>query len=207
MTEVKLTKMELRDRQYRLNQLEKYLPTLQLKKVLLQNEVNQALYEIKGLTNAYLEELKECAEFQALFTDPEGALVREGAIIERVEKRFENVAGSEIPFFEKVIFRPVAYSLLTTPLWIDVAIARIQNLVIAKEKISVAKEKKEILEKELREISIRVNLFEKILIPRTQGEIKKIKLFLEDQELASISQAKVAKNKINKRNLEQEAFM
>jgi V/A-type H+-transporting ATPase subunit D len=65
--------------------------------------------------------------------------------------------------------------------------------------ISIAEEKKIALEKELREVSIRVNLFEKILIPRCEENIKKIKIFLGDQLLAAVSQAKVAKTKIEER--------
>ena len=57
-------------------------------------------------------------------------------------------------------------------------------------------EKKAALDKELREVSIRVNLFEKVLIPRSEANIKKIKVFLGDMELAAVSQAKVAKTKI-----------
>jgi V/A-type H+-transporting ATPase subunit D len=41
-----------------------------------------------------------------------------------------------------------------------------------------------------------VNLFEKILIPRSQENIKKIRVFLGDQQLAAVAQAKVAKRKI-----------
>ena len=79
---------------------------------------------------------------------------------------------------------------------------KLQSLLVAQAKIEVVKEKKQILEKELREVSIRVNLFEKILIPRTKSNIKKIKVFLGDQELASVAQAKVAKAKILKRKKE-----
>ena len=46
MAEIKLTKNELRSQQNKLNQLEKYLPTLQLKKAMLQIEVNEARLEI-----------------------------------------------------------------------------------------------------------------------------------------------------------------
>jgi len=42
MAEVKLQKNELRAQQARLNQLQRYLPTLQLKKALLQVEVQNA---------------------------------------------------------------------------------------------------------------------------------------------------------------------
>ncbi len=55
------------------------------------------------------------------------------------------------------------------------------------------------LEKELREVSIRVNLFEKIMIPRTKANIKKVKIFLGDMQLAAVAQAKVSKRKILER--------
>ena len=203
MAQIKLTKMELRDQQYKLKQLQKYFPTLQLKKAMLQTEVNNAVYEIEGFTQTYHEKMKACESFQSLLTDPDAGIIDLAAEVEEVEKRFENIAGAEIPFFEKVIFRSLEYSLFETPLWVDAAMEKIQDLVIAKEKIEVVKEKKQILEKELREVSIRVNLFEKILIPRTQGHIKKIKVFLGDQELASVAQAKVAKGKIEKRKAEE----
>ena len=56
--------------------------------------------------------------------------------------------------------------------------------------------KKAALAKELREVSIRVNLFEKIMIPRAKENIKRIKIFLGDQQLAAVSQAKESKKKI-----------
>jgi V/A-type H+-transporting ATPase subunit D len=48
-------------------------------------------------------------------------------------------------------------------------------------------------------VSIRVNLFEKVLIPRAQENIKKIRIFLGDQQLSAVAQAKVAKLKIKAR--------
>ena len=59
--------------------------------------------------------------------------------------------------------------------------------------------KKKLLEKELNEVSIRVNLFEKIMIPRTEKNIKKIRIFLGDQQLSAVSQAKASKRKILQR--------
>ena len=196
MAQIKLTKNELRDQQLSLNQLEKYLPTLQLKKAMLQVEVNKAIYEIEGFRQAYEEEKEKNEIFQSLLTDPEARPLFEGTMILEVKKRYENIAGAEIPFFEGVTFEEVDYALFDTPLWVDDALESLRSLISAKEKIHVAEEKKGILEKELREVSIRVNLFEKVMIPRTKANIKKIKVFLGDQELASVAQAKVAKNKI-----------
>ena len=49
MVQVKLTKTELRLQQLKHGRLSKYLPTLQLKKAMLQLEVNQAQGEIDQL--------------------------------------------------------------------------------------------------------------------------------------------------------------
>ena len=90
----------------------------------------------------------------------------------------------------------MTFSLFATPVWMEAAIGQIQELILFREKIQVADQRVIALEKELREVSIRVNLFEKIMIPRAIENIKKIKIFLGDQELAAVCQAKVSKKKI-----------
>lgn len=193
---VKLTKNELRDQQYRLGQLQKYLPTLQLKKAMLQTEVSTVTAEIERLKEGYLELRSGCEAFGQLLSHSESTLLFQAAHVAEIEKRYENIAGAEIPHFKEVLFTPFEYSLVDSSLWVDSAVEKLKELIRAKAKVAVAKERRAILEKELREVSIRVNLFEKILIPRTQAHIKKIKIFLGDQELASVAQAKVAKAKI-----------
>ncbi len=196
MSEVKLTKSELRDQQVKLAQLEKYLPTLQLKKTMLQLEVNLTLMEIRKLKNALEELYQEVFKFSYLLNEKKECNLEELVSVEHVEKTYQNIAGIEIPIFERVVFRAEEYSLFDTPFWTDIALEKIRGLIILKEKLSVMDEKKRALERELREVSIRVNLFEKILIPRACQNIKKIKIFLGDQQLAEIGRAKVAKSKI-----------
>ena len=89
--------------------------------------------------------------------------------------------------------------MFDTPVWVDPVTKGLRRLAEAKVRVEIAREKKEALEKELREVSIRVNLFEKILIPRSLGNIKKIRVFLGDLQLSAVSQAKAAKMKIEER--------
>lgn len=193
---VKLTKTELRSEQYRFQQLQKYLPTLQLKKMLLQVEVNQAEQEIQHLQEEFNAAEKKISAYCALFSDKSAFDLYPAVKIVEVQKRYENIAGIDIPVLEKVIFQESSYMLFDAPAWIDAAIIGLRGLMTIREKIRVGEEKKAALEKELREVSIRVNLFEKILIPRAQSNIRKIKIFLGDQQLAAVCQAKVAKQKI-----------
>ena len=199
MAEVKLTKNELRQQQHRLTQLEKYLPTLQLKKAMLQSEVSEARQEILHLEDNFTKLRNAVAGYSALFLDTSAIDIKHAAKIVEIKKRFENIAGVEVPYFESVQFEPYDYNLFDTPPWVDSAIAKLRAAAEGGAAIEVAKEKKQALEKELREVSIRVNLFEKILIPRALKNIKTIKVFLGDQQLAAVSQAKVAKTKIEER--------
>jgi V/A-type H+/Na+-transporting ATPase subunit D len=200
LAEVKFTKTELRTQQLKLDRLRKYLPTLQLKKAMLQMEVNQAQLEIEELVNQFASSQEKVGKYSALLTERSATDLFSAVKVHHVDTARENVAGVDIPIFEKVVFEPAVYSLFDTPLWFESAILGIKELIMVREKIRVAQEKKRALEKELREVSIRVNLFEKILIPRALENIKKIKIFLGDQQLAAVSQAKVAKKKILMRN-------
>ena len=200
MGEIKLTKNELRGQQIRLNQLNRYLPTLQLKKALLQAEVFEARLEIAACEKAYAHSHEEVELFSQLLTAEEGIDFAQAIKVEQVVKRRENIAGVDVPYFERIDFAPFNYGLFETAAWVDASILSLKKLVEAKARITVAEEKKKALEDELRQVSIRVNLFEKILIPRAKRNIKRIKVFLGDQQLAAVSQAKVAKTKIEERS-------
>lgn len=199
MAEIKLTKNELRSQQTRLNQLDKYLPTLQLKKALLQIEVNEARIEIAKCEEEFGKVFAEVESYSALLTEKLTIDIEDCAKILKVHKRYENIAGVEVPYFESIEFAEFSYSLFDTPVWVDPVTKGLRRLAEAKVRVQIAREKANALEKELREVSIRVNLFEKILIPRALANIKKIRVFLGDLQLSAVSQAKAAKAKIEER--------
>lgn len=200
MAEIKLTKTELRTQQVKLDRLKKYLPTLQLKKAMLQVEVFQAQAEIDQLLRAFKLSEEKVEKYSPLLTDRSAVDLFSAVKVREVVRVQENIAGVDIPHFQDLHFEPATYALFDTPLWFETAIFGIKELILLREKIKISEEKKSALEKELREVSIRVNLFEKILIPRSLNNIKKIKIFLGDQQLAAVCQAKVAKKKITLRN-------
>lgn len=207
MAEIKLTKNELRTQQQRLAQLDKYLPTLQLKKGMLQIEVNLARQEIISVEDLLSATRTAVEEYCALLSEKTSIDLDSVAVVTNVNKRYDNIAGVEIPYFVGVQFEELEYSLFDTPPWVDAAIDGIRRLAEVKEQLKVAKEKKQALENELRSVSIRVNLFEKILIPRAKTNIKKIKVFLGDQALVAVSRAKSAKNKIESSRISSERVL
>jgi V/A-type H+/Na+-transporting ATPase subunit D len=196
VAEVKLTKNELRNQQTHLAQLEKYLPTLQLKKAMLQAEVQVVRQEIQKLEHEQGEKRKQVESFSSLLATKTTIDPLQAVRIKTLHKRYENIAGVEVPYYEGLDFEEFTYSLFETPPWVDAAIVELRALTELREHIKVTEEQRQALEKEWREVSIRVNLFEKILIPRAVENIRKIKVFLGDQQLAAVSRAKVAKTKI-----------
>jgi V/A-type H+-transporting ATPase subunit D len=166
---------------------------------MLQIEVNNAEQEIQKFIKRFHEKKSAAAQFKQLLTTNGLHQFYAALHVEEVEKSSENIAGIEIPVFQRVHFSKMNYFFYDTPLWWDNALDQLRDLIAMQQQVEIAKIRKQMLAKELREVSIRVNLFEKILIPRTEQNIKKIKIFLGDQELAAVSQAKVAKAKIEKR--------
>lgn len=194
---MKLTKNSLRESQNRLALLNKYLPMLQLKKGLLQAEIAEAKNEEALCSQEFLALKMKSETFSSVFTDPISFHLQDAVKVKEIKKRYENIAGVDVPYLDACEFLPFEYTLFDTPAWVDGAILFLKSLKTAEIKKTIALEKIEALEKELREVSLRVNLFEKVLIPRSKSAIKKIGIFLADQLLAGVARAKVAKSKIH----------
>lgn len=201
MADIKLTKNELRVQETKLHQLERYLPTLQLKKSLLQVEVQNAKIEINKLQEQRDEIYEHVEGFAKLFPEMDFPSLEQTIQIDQVQKTSENIAGVEIPIFQRVDFHSLKYHLSDSPIWMEAAIEGLHQLIESTEHLKIDHQKLDLLLKELRDVSIRVNLFEKILIPRSLKNIKKIKVFLGDQQLAAVAQAKVAKTKIEQQKV------
>ena len=204
MAQLKYTKIELVRLKKKLGLFKKYLPTLQLKKMLLQAEVNKAREELRKLQETYIIEKEEVLTHSHLLNDPAVHEVQSAFEIEEFFTSFENIAGIQVPVLEKLSFKNPKISLVKTPIWIDTIIEIIRKLKHTYEKVLVGVKKKEIMESELRTVSIRVNLFEKRLLPELDNQINKIRIFLGDQELQAVAQAKVSKEKILKRKIQEE---
>jgi V/A-type H+/Na+-transporting ATPase subunit D len=200
MAELKFTKFELRHQQIRLVQLERYLPTLQLRKALLQAEVIAAKAAHENLSADFQKlwnALSDCAPLLGLDASVD---LNKCTEVSAIGKSSENIAGVDVPAIQEVSFKDVAYDLFDTPPWLDAFILNLRDCKVLAIKTANATERIRILSEELKQVYTRVNLFEKVLIPRCVKNIKTIKIFLGDLLLAAVSQAKIAKNKILARN-------
>ena len=125
---------------------------------------------------------------------------------EKIIIQKKNIAGVEIPVFERVDFEPAEYDLFLTPLWVDAGLEALRDMVSLQEEIRVLEKGISILKHELRITTQRVNLFEKVKIPEAKEAIRLIKIYIGDQMTNAVGRSKIAKNKIEEANFEEVAI-
>jgi len=192
LARLKLSKASLQQERTRLQLYEKLLPSLDLKRRQLKLELDKARAEHER-TRAEVKALEARigAELPML-ANPDIDLL--GIVkMTAFELAEENVVGVRLPRLERVECEVAEYSLLAKPAWVDVLVERLRDAAEARTRIQVAAERVRILARAERRITQRVNLFEKILIPRARKNIQRIRIFLGDLERAAVVQAKLAK--------------
>lgn len=200
MAVIKLNKTELKTQKNLLAQLSKYLPTLQLKKQQLQAEVENSRNMAAAVEAEIARRKDAAAKWAALLSRKLTLNIYQLVAVEEVLTEAENIAGVDVRVFKDIRFKPFEYSFFSTPIWLDRAFEELRALVAEREKLKIVHERFDILSEELRQTSIKVNLFEKRKIPECKENIKKISIFLGDQEIAAICNAKIAKDKLKKKD-------
>ncbi len=197
---LKFTKDSLSREKKALARFSRFLPTLKLRKTQLFNEIHRIHQDVeKG--EAELQELNDdVARWVAVFAE-EIDLTAFCAPTERVIRR-ENVAGIEIPVFDGVSFREKPYDLMTQPFWLDAGIAAVKRKITLELTIHVLREQLEIISAELRTTVQRINLFEKVKIPQAKENIRRIRIFLGDQQTAAVVRGKMTKSKLTRKRLQ-----
>jgi V/A-type H+-transporting ATPase subunit D len=116
--------------------------------------------------------------------------------IDKVVKAKGNIAGVTIPVFKELTFVPISYNLADYPLWVDKGLESLRDLARYDALIATLEQQVRLLEKELRTTSQRVNLFEKVKIPEAKDNIRRIAIYLGDQQTAAVVRGKIAKKKL-----------
>jgi len=197
MSKIRFTKNELKRQKDNLKRFKRYLPTLVLKKQQLQLEkikIQKRLYDFKVEIANYSEDIYKWVD---VFN--ENINIEKLVKLEKIHTILGNIAGADIPIFDKLDFQETEYNLLDTPLWIDYGIGSLKKMITLEANKLILEKQIEIIREELRITTQRVNLFEKIKIPEAQENIRKIQIYLGDMQTASVVIGKIAKEKIEKK--------
>ena len=201
MAKIKLTKNELKVQKDLLKMYRRYLPTLTLKKQQLLSEIRTIEAKAKAVRKERESLEQGFADWIAVFSEkdafPKGIIK-----VSNIRKGKGNIAGVDIPVYEGADFTRGEYDLYETPLWVDIAANHMEKAMSLDLEAEVLDEQVRLLEVELRATSQRVNLFEKVKIPETQANIKKISIYMADQQVSAVVRSKISKRKIALRNAE-----
>ena len=199
MAKIKLTKNELKVQKDALKMYRRYLPTLTLKKQQLQSEIRTIEAKAKAVRKERENLEFGFREWIAVFSEidafPKGIIT-----VSNIRKGKGNLAGVDIPTFEGADFKRGDYDLYETPLWVDIAANHMEKAMSLDLEAEVLDEQVRLLEIELLSTSQRVNLFEKVKIPETEENIKKISIYMADQQVSAVVRSKISKRKIALRN-------
>ena len=204
LAKIKLTKNELKVQKDALKMYRRYLPTLTLKKQQLYTEMR--IIEAKAKAVRKEREDLEFAfmDWIAVFSEKD-AFPNDIITVSNIRKGKGNIAGVDIPTFEGADFSRGDYDLYTTPLWVDIAATHMERAMLLDLEAEVLDEQVRLLEDELRATSQRVNLFEKVKIPETEANIKKISIYMADQQVSAVVRSKISKRKIGVYSVENPA--
>lgn len=199
MGAVKLTKNDLKRQKDQLRQFERYLPTLQLKKQQLQMVIMKSAAELEKREKEYFSMIDGLDDWVAVFAEntafDDKKKIENLVIPDRVVCVRENIAGVSVPVFKELTFREIVYDVADYPLWVDEALVRMREISRCNALLKTLRNQVELLNRELRLTSQRVNLFEKVKIPEAKENIRKIEIYLGDQQTSAVVRGKIAKKK------------
>ena len=194
MPRLALNKTALTHETRQLNTYERFLPSLDLKRRQLIAERNRARRDTAATERRIAEIEAETGSAIPMAADKRLNLAGL-VIVTDVDIADENLVGLQLPVLRDVQMQRAEYSYLARPHWVDVLADVIETLLLLRTRLQVELQRLEILEEAVRKITQRVNLFDKVLIPRTRDNIRRIRIMLSDAEKAAIVNAKIAKRK------------
>lgn len=194
MARLQLNKSSLAKQTADLAMYRRFLPSLDLKRQQLMAERAKAKEAQAAAEREIAKFRKEVGETLPMLANRDVDLSGI-ARLSHVELGTENLVGTRLPVLERIEVEVTPYALLAKPHWVDKATALMRDMLELRVRLQIARRRLTLLDKAVDTITQRVNLFDKVLIPRTRQNIKKISIYLSDEEMAAVVRSKLAKKK------------
>ncbi len=194
MARIPLSKSQLAREKENLASFNRYLPALDLKRQQLMGARNRGRRDLARL-EAELAELIRATGSQLPMLAERRMNLKGLVKLDAVRLGTQNVAGVQLPIVEDVSVVVAPYGRLLRPHWVDAVADRLAAAIRLRVEIDVARQRLEVLNAAVTKVTQRVNLFEKVLKPQAEANIRRILVFLGDAERAAVVGAKLAKSK------------
>lgn len=194
MAALQLSKAQLAKETAALQRYRRYLPALDLKRRQLLAERSRARRRLAEARAAIAERTEVIGAEIPMLANRELGL--EGlARIERLEVGERNLVGVRVPVLEALEIAIAPYGALLRPHWVDRVAVRLREVLRLEVEARLLEEEIARLDRAVTKVMQRVNLFEKVLVPRSRARIARIRIALGDLERAAVVTSKIAKRK------------
>lgn len=200
MPKVSFSKAALQKQRTQLKRYKQYQPSLDLKRQQLVIERTKAMTHLSN-TEQKIADCYAFVEQHLPMLSSEHIDLKNLVTVKLVEIVEENRVGVQLPIINTIDIQLTPYSLLSKPHWVDVLVIQLKQMLQLKIQQQVEQQRLDILQQAVKKVTQRVNLFDKVLIPRAQQNIRKIQIYLSDTERAAVVRAKITKQKRFKEGL------
>jgi V/A-type H+-transporting ATPase subunit D len=194
MARLALNKSSLSKLSRQLGTYERFLPSLDLKRKQLMAERARAQAALRQ-TGRAMDLLHECVAEQLPMLASREIELTNLVRLKAVRLGEENVVGTRLPRLEAAELERREYGYLGMPQWVDRLSDELARMLELRVRLRVEQRRLALLEEAVRKVTQRVNLFEKVLIPRTKEHIRNIRSYLSDGERAAVVRSKIATRK------------
>ena len=194
MARLQLSKSALSREQKNLQTYQRFLPSLDLKRQQVMAERNKAAHQLARTRDEIDAQRKSAGETNPMLANRDVDL-DDLAKVSDVRLGVENVVGTRLPTLESVSVKVHDYPLMGKPFWVDSAAQMLRHMLELRIRVQVEERRLALLEQAVKTITQRVNLFDKVLIPQAQQNIKRIQIYLSDLETAAVVRSKISKRK------------
>ena len=194
MAKLALNKSTLNKESRRLKSYRQVVPALDLKR----KQLMAARVETQKSLQAYqadLAQLREKVEGELTLLASHEIDLSTLLKVTKLTLVSQNLVGLKLPLLDELVVERQAYSRLVTPFWVDLLVSCLEEALQLEVRIAIENKRLDLLGKGLQKTTQRLNLFEKVLIPQSEKNLRKIRIALSDAERAGVVRAKIAKNK------------
>lgn len=192
MAKLSLNKASLHKESGKLKRYKQYLPSLELKRQKLVVERAKGWSQFEQTKRRIARCQQSVTEFLPMISNRDIDLSKLVSITS-VEMDKENIVGINLPVLKSFELTNKAYSPYLKPHWVDAVVVQLRMMLELQLQHRVEQQRLALLNIAVKKVTQKVNLFDKVLIPKTQQNIRKIRIFLSDAERADVVRSKLTK--------------
>ena len=194
MTRLSLSKTQLAKENTNLAMYRRYLPSLDLKRRQLTAERNKTQARIAEIEAQIERRVEKIGEEIPMLANKDIDL--KGSVTLKAVKIGErNVVGLRLPSLVEIEVDVARYGYLVRPHWVDLVAERLKEVLRLRVEAQVTQRQVALLDAAVARVTQRVNLFDRVLIPHTRANIRRIDIALGDRERSAVVNSKIAKHK------------